>query len=152
MHSSEPYLAWENNRLETSQFHDTKKRTLLGLEEWRGHRAPEPGWGQAMGMVKGVGRTNRHRTVRLVTDTAVWGVSLELLAKGAFVERSRWGRRVWRRYQRGCQWVQKTAPERRQLYIAFWAAGDISQALWHRGRYAGLQEVFGDQCEFRRTW
>lgn len=105
-----------------------------------------------MGMVKGVERTNRHRTVRLVTGSAVWGISLELLAKGAFVERSRWGRRVWRRYQRGCQRVQKTAPERRQLYIAFRAAGDVSQALWHRGRYAGLQEVLGDQCEFRRTW
>lgn len=103
MHSSEPYLAWENKRLETGQLHDTKKRTLLGLEEWGGCWAPKPGWGQAMGVVKRPGRTNRHRMVRLVASMAVWGVSLELLAKGAFVEKSRWDRRVWGRYRKGCQ-------------------------------------------------
>ena len=110
MYSSQPYLAWGNDRLEMSQLHDTKKRTLLGLENWRGHWAPEPGWGQAAGMVKGAGRPNRHRLVS-VAGTAVWGESLELLAKGTFVERSRRGRRVWGRSQRGSQWGQKTAPE-----------------------------------------
>lgn len=111
MHSAEPYLAWEKDGLETSQLHDTEERTLLGLEEWRGRWAPEPGWGQAMGMVKGVGRASRHCTVRLAAGTAVWGGSLELLAIGASVERGRRGRRVWGRHQRGCQRGQKTAPE-----------------------------------------
>jgi hypothetical protein len=37
MQSSEPYLAWKNERLESGQLHDTEKGTLLGLGDWRGH-------------------------------------------------------------------------------------------------------------------
>lgn len=53
MHSSEPYLAWENERLEAGQLHDAENGTLLGLWEQRRHWAPGPGWSQAMGVVPG---------------------------------------------------------------------------------------------------
>lgn len=75
----EPYLAWENERLEAGQFHHAEKRTLLGLGKQRGHRAPGPGWSQAMGVVPGAGRPRGRRIVGVVAGAAGWGVSLELL-------------------------------------------------------------------------
>lgn len=86
MHSSELYLAWENERLETSQLHDTEKGTLLGMGKRRGHWAPGPRWSQAMGVVPGAGGPSGHGTVGVVAGTAGWRVSLDLLAKGAVVE------------------------------------------------------------------
>lgn len=107
----EPYLAWENERFEAGQLHDTEKRTLLGLGEWRRDWAPGPGWSQAMSVVPSAGWPSGDRTVGIVAGMASGGVFLELLAKGAIMEKSGRGRGVGGRQRWGSQWGQKTAPE-----------------------------------------
>lgn len=101
--SSEPYLAGENERLEAGQFHDAEKGTLLGLWEQRGHWAPRPGWSQAMGVVPWAGGPGGDSMVEVVAGTAGWGVFLELLAKGAVMEKSGRCRRIWGRQWLGSQ-------------------------------------------------
>ena len=99
MHSSEPYLAWKNERPKAGQFHDAEEGTLLGLWEQRGHRAPRPGGSQAMGVVPEAGGPSGEGMGGVVAGTAGRGVFLELLAKGAVVEKSGRSRRSW-----GRQW------------------------------------------------
>lgn len=103
MHSLEPYLAWENERLEAGQLHDAEKGTLLGLWEQREHWAPGPGGSQAMGVVPRAGGPSGDRMVEVVAGMAGWGVSPGLLAKGAVMEKSGRGRRVRGRWWGGSQ-------------------------------------------------
>lgn len=92
MHSSGPYLAWENERLEAGQLHDTEKGTLLGLREQRRHWAPRPRWSQAVGVGPGAGAPSGDGTVQVMAGATGWGVLPELLAKGAVTEETCRGR------------------------------------------------------------
>lgn len=102
-HSSKPYLAWENERLQAGQLHDAEKGTLLGLWKQRGHWAPRPGGSQAMGVGPRTGGPRGDSMVEVVAGTAGWGVLLELLAKGAVVKKNGGSRRVRRRQWWGSQ-------------------------------------------------